>query len=317
MGSTTPMAPRDQGPAPAWPHFALYEGVKDALHRLPESFVSPLNIQGVLATDLFAFNSSLSTTIEEQVVEALNTLRGVWDEHGKYDLYAFERQPQTFPDVVLRAKTPTKQPRILLGLELKGWYALAKEGEPSFRYRVTPAVCAPADLIVIVPWTLSAVISGTPIVHNPFVTHARFAAEYRNWWWQHRKGWKSPAAGRAAPNTGIDLSTATTQYPTKSDAISDRPRSDGGSNFGRFARTGLMETYIAELFGQRLCGIPIGAWQQFFRIFTEGCDVGEIDEKILAIDAGSGRVADVEGTLERVAGILLELAQHLRRRESS
>ena len=39
-----------------------------------------------------------------------------------------------------------------MGIELKGWYVLAKEKEPSFRYKVTPAVCAPADLLVVVPW---------------------------------------------------------------------------------------------------------------------------------------------------------------------
>ncbi len=163
MSSTIPSKPVDTGPPSAWPYHTLYLGVKDALHRLPESFRSPLHIHGVLATDLFAFNSSLGATIEEQVVDALNGLRGVWDSNGAYDLYAFERQPQTFPDVVLRTRVPGMTPPIIMGLELKGWYALAKEGEPSFRYKVTPAVCGPGDLIVIVPWTLSEVISGSPI----------------------------------------------------------------------------------------------------------------------------------------------------------
>lgn len=202
MSSTIPSKPVDSGPAPAWPNYPLYIGVKDALHRLPESFRSPLHIHGVLATDLFAFNSSLSATIEEQVVDALNGLRGVWDPQGMYDLYAFERRPQTFPDVVLRTRVPGKVPPILLGLELKGWYVLAKEGEPSFRYKVTPAVCAPADLIVIVPWTLSEVISGTPIVHDPYITHARFAAEYRNWWWTWGRKWKA-APGASVQDSAI------------------------------------------------------------------------------------------------------------------
>jgi hypothetical protein len=49
-----------------------------------------------------------------------------------------------------------------MGIELKGWYVLAKEKEPSFRYKVTLTVCAPADLLVVVPWALSNVISGRP-----------------------------------------------------------------------------------------------------------------------------------------------------------
>ena len=106
MSSTIPNKPVDSGPPSTWRYYVLYQGVKDALHRLPESFRSPLHIHGVLATDLFAFNSSLSATIEEQVVDALNGLRGVWDTQGNYDLYTFERQPQTFPDVVLRTRVP-------------------------------------------------------------------------------------------------------------------------------------------------------------------------------------------------------------------
>ena len=30
-----------------------------------------------------------------------------------------------------------------MGIELKGWYVLAKEREPSFRQKVTPAACSP------------------------------------------------------------------------------------------------------------------------------------------------------------------------------
>ena len=32
-----------------------------------------------------------------------------------------------------------------MGIELKGRYVLAKESEPSFRYKVTPAACSPWD----------------------------------------------------------------------------------------------------------------------------------------------------------------------------
>jgi hypothetical protein len=125
---------------------------------LPSRFQSELVISGVLATDLFAFNSSLGATIEEQFVASLNRLRNLWDPEQRYTLFSFERQPQTFPDVVLRASAPDVKPRVLMGIELKGWYVLAKEREPSFRYKVTPAVCAPGDLLTVVPWALSNVI---------------------------------------------------------------------------------------------------------------------------------------------------------------
>ena len=246
--------------------------VKEAIYTLPSRFESELMISGVLATDLFAFNSSLGATIEEQVVESLNKLRELWDPRQKYAHYSFERQPQTFPDVVLKASAPNIQPEVLMGIELKGWYVLAKEREPSFRYKVTPAVCAPADLLVVVPWALSRVISGSPCVFEPFVMGARHAAEYRNWYWSHARG--------GTGNKNISLSSETSNYPNKSDMISDRPASDSGGNFGRLARAGVMNSYIEELFADRLAGIPLFAWQKFLALFTEGLSDTDITRSL-------------------------------------
>lgn len=259
--STLPAPPNPTEPDCTWEHIELWRAVKKAIFTLPSRFESELVISGVLATDLFAFNSSLGATIEEQVIASLNKLRSVWDPDQKYALYSFERQPQTFPDVVLRASAPDVEPKVLMGIELKGWYALAKESEPSFRYKVTPAVCAPADLLVVFPWTLSKVISGSPQVFTPFVISARQAAEYRNWYWEHAKGGKG--------DNSISLSSVANNYPIKSDMIADRPASDSGGNFGRFARTKVMDSYIKELFDDKLAGIPLWAWQRFLSLFTE------------------------------------------------
>jgi hypothetical protein len=217
-----------------------------------------LVISGVLAPDLFSFNSSLAATIEEQVVNALNRLRGTWDPNNAYALYQFERQPQTFPDVILKAQDPSLKPQIIMGVELKGWYVLAKEAEPSFRYKVSPAVCAEADLLVVVPWALSRVVSGSPRVFTPFVMGARHAAEMRNWYWAQRP---------APANPKIALSAVTDHYPTKSDQISDKPEDDAGGNFGRVARSKIMDTYIDEIMSERLLGIPLGEWQKFLKRF--------------------------------------------------
>ena len=181
---------------------------------MPARFESELSVSGVLASDLFAFNASLSATIEEQVVASLNQLRSVWDPEDEYPLYSFERQPQTFPDVVLRASAPDSDPHIIMGIELKGWYVLAKEGEPSFRYTATPAVCAPADLLVVVPWALSRVISGSPQVFPPFVMGARDAARLRNWHWEH--------ARRTSSNPGVIMASASGYYPAKADPFQTR-----------------------------------------------------------------------------------------------
>src|SRR6266480_256473 len=169
---TQPSSPQNLGPDDPkwsrirtehkWNHLDLYKSVYEALFALPGYFKSDLNINAVLATDLYTFNSALGATIENQIVDSLNGLRETWDPGNKYKLYRFVRQAQRFPDVILRSSTPGRENEILLGIELKGWYALAKESEPSFRYQVTPAVCAPWDFLAVYPWALSEVISGHP-----------------------------------------------------------------------------------------------------------------------------------------------------------
>ena len=273
-----PPPPNPTEPDATWEHIELWEEVRKAIFVLPARFNSELVISGVLATDLFSFNSSLSATIEEQVIASLNKLRSVWDPDRTYALYSFERQPQTFPDVVLRASAPDVEPQVLIGIELKGWYALAKENEPSFRYKTTPAVCAPADLLVVVPWALSGVISGSPRVFTPYVIGARYAAEYRNWYWENMKS--------GTGDNSITLSTVTRYYPAKSDMIADRPVSDRGGNFGRFARTRVMDDYIEYLFEDKLAGIPLGAWQKFLSLFTESGKTGDISRGLDALASG-------------------------------
>lgn len=268
---TTP-APPTQPPDPD--PTTLAGRVFAALYALPPQFKSDLTISGVRATDLFTFNSSLGATIEEQVVDALNALRSAtWDQDEQYAQYRFVRQPQTFPDVVLKAAAPDVSPGILLGIELKGWYALAKEREPSFRYKVTPAVCSPADLLVVFPWALSRVISGSPQLFAPYVTSARYAAEYRNWHWEH-------VVRGGSPDGHITLSTVTQNYPSKAQLIGDESVSDRGKNFGRFARTGLMDDYMTELFRDDLAGIPLDSWQKFLKLFGEQTPMERINSEL-------------------------------------
>ncbi len=68
---------------------SLLQGVRETLFALPSRFQSTLSIQGVLATDLHAFNTSLGASIEEQVVAALNGLRSAWDPTDKYPTHQF------------------------------------------------------------------------------------------------------------------------------------------------------------------------------------------------------------------------------------
>lgn len=303
---TTPPPPELPGdPSPD----TLAGKVFAALYALPPQFQSDLFISGVQATDLFTFNSSLGATIEEQVVDALNALRSAtWDQDEKYAQYRFVRQAQTFPDVVLKAAAPGTTPEILLGVELKGWYVLAKERAPSFRYRVTPAVCADHDFLVVFPWALSRVISGSPQLFAPFVTPARYAAEYRNWHWKN-------VVRRAEPEGNINVSSVREHYPSKAQEISDEPVNDRGGNFGRFARTGLMDDFMEELFTDDLAGIPLDSWQKFLKLFGEQTPIERINRELdrMASEAAGRRRAATRENVEALRERLREVVDLLDR----
>ncbi|MFQ5913169.1 MAG: hypothetical protein ACE5JS_08300 [Nitrospinota bacterium] len=238
-----------------WEHYELWKKVKEAILALPGHFKSVTNIEGMLATDIFTLNAALGATIEEQVVATLNQLRPVWDPDRRYQAYSFVRQPQTFPDVLLRKKTDGEE--ILLGVELKGWYILAKEGMPNFRFTVSAEACNPWDLIVVVPWVLSNVLSGSPEVHPVFIDLARFAAEQRNYYWKYER--------ETQEDRGIEFAKGVGPYPAKADKISDRPKSDRGGNFGRLARYGIMSEYVKQTMLARIRGISAREWLAFFR----------------------------------------------------
>ena len=176
--------PERNPPDESWFGYEVYRRVREALFALPTYFRSDTSIEGMLATDIFTLNAAFGATIEDQVVSTLNRMREVWDPDEKYTFYRFVRQPQTFPDVLLKrdaSEAGALNEEILLGIELKSWYLLAKEGEPSFRFQVTPDACANQDLIVVIPWALNNVISGYPKIFTPYVELAKYAAEYRNY----------------------------------------------------------------------------------------------------------------------------------------
>lgn len=305
MSSSTPPPPARVLPGQEWEHYHLYARVKDALYSLPLYFKTETVISGITATDIFTLNATLGATIEEQVVQTLNGMRPIWDPDEKYRNFGFIRQAQTFPDVLLRrASGVLSEKDIILGLELKGWYLLAKEGEPSFRFVATPSACNLPDMIVVVPWVLSNVISGSPRVFEPFVESARYAAKYRNYHWQSLRASKL--------DTEIHSPDGIKPYPRKADRILDRPAKDEGGNFGRLARTGMMDEYIESAKSELLCGIEAKYWLAFFKLFQEQRTAESIKRELIRLEQ---RVATTHSPddpkLESVKTILRELEQLL------
>ena len=238
-----------------WEHFTLWQRVRKAIFATPDHFTTPTVIEGMLATDIFTLNAPLAATIEGSVVSTLNALRPAWDPDAQYQTYSFVRQPQTFPDVLLRSIDNGATP--LMGIELKGWYLLAKERQPTYRFTVTADACNPWDLLVVVPWVLSNVLAGSPVLFRPFVQPAAYCARKRNHYWQHER--------EAASDTSIRTPEGVHPYPEKSSKISDTPASDSGGNFGRLARYGIMDSYIRDMLDERIRGIPVSDWIAFFR----------------------------------------------------
>ncbi len=254
------MPPAPEAPQPSepteWPHFELWRRVRSALFACPDRFSTPTSIEGLMATDIFTLNTALAATIEDAVVTTLNNLRAVWDPDAEYETYAFVRQPQTFPDVVLRQRDNGAD--VLMGIELKSWYLLAKEKAPTYRFTVTEAACNPQDLLVVIPWALSNILAGSPVLFRPFVESALYCAQKRNHYWLHERQIQDD------PGT-IEIPADVTPYPASKSNISDRATHDGGKNFGRLARYRLMDDYIGDMRATLVRGIAVSDWQAFFR----------------------------------------------------
>ena len=276
----------------------LMARVSGALQVLPGFFEFGTVIEGIDATDLFSLNSVLGTSIEVQVVHTLNKMRGIWDPDDNWIGYRFERQSQTFPDVRL-VRRGSGKPQIALGIELKGWYLLSKEGAPSLRFQTTPGACSDFDLIAVVPWHLSNVLSGTPVAREPWLDSARHAAEFRNQWWREVRETSDPR--------GIMSPAGVRPYPTKDMQIADVPEYDRGGNFGRLARvSGLMTDFIASAKTQTALGIPIEDWISFLRRHSDNSDPAEVSASLVR-DLKRATQAHSQADAARVMALLQEL----------
>ncbi len=256
-----------------WKHYQLWNRIKDIIYSLPSYFQTELYIKGINATEIFSVGAVFSSVVENQVVTILNNLRNIWDANNKYFEYSFTRQSQTFPDVLFSNLRTKKD--ILFGIELKSWYVLSKEGEPSFRYTITPDACAKADLLVIIPWILSDVISGSPKLLHPYIISAKYVAEYRNFYWK-----KSRSKRGKDPEIIQPPKKYRRPYPLSKQLASDKASFDQGGNFGRIARTGVFDEYINFIKQNEYLGIKIRHWISFFKAVAETKTDEEIEKRL-------------------------------------
>jgi hypothetical protein len=258
-------------------HRDLYERIPALLDRVPAEFTSDVHIEGLDATDVFGLNEILASSVENQVVNSLNRLLSGSDFDEEYRDHEFVRQSQTFPDVLFENSAESDGP--LMGIELKCWYLLAKEGDPSFRFKTTPAACAPQDLLVIYPWTLDNIVTGSPEIFRPFVMPAKFASMYVDYYWQELKNWRPDS-----PNKEIVRPDDVSHYPNpKTDFIQDKPAEDAGNNYGRFrsrliASLPPLQEYVTGMQSRELLGIPADRWADFFTSYDETATIDELED---------------------------------------
>lgn len=121
--------------------------------------------------------------------------------------------------------------------------------------------------------------------------------------WEHLR--------QTTESRGITLSVVETAYPSKSAQISDRPDYDAGGNFGRFARTSLMDDYIATLRNEEIVGIPIWAWQRFLGMFSQDWREENVTSALRALERLAEQQNDpvTAGQLAAVRDKLVEITE--------
>ncbi|MBQ9231758.1 MAG: hypothetical protein IJ190_11380 [Prevotella sp.] len=216
--------------------------------------------------------------IENKVVMFLNAHRHLWDD-GSWSEYHFIRSNESFPDVRLVRKGDNHD--IILGIELKSWFILSKEGEPSFRYRTASEACDPADLLCIIPWYLSDAVCGHPVLATPWVYSAKAAAEATKRYWIYERQTDYP---KTVKQRGLDVPAGVRPYMENArDKTNYKPVDDGGNNFGRLARTGIMSDFVEETLLADILGIPANNWRLFLKAHTDSNSLQDIQKKISSI----------------------------------
>jgi hypothetical protein len=308
---TDNLEPTRQPPETTWEHIAVWQKVHDLIESLPNYFKSEVLIKGVNVTDIYSVGHLFSTIIETQIVDMLNKLRNVWDTDNQYSNYSFVRQSQTFPDILLI--NTQKSDDIIFGIELKAWYVFSKESEPSFRFTVDPDACGKPDLLVVIPWFLSEVISGTPNLMIPYIELGKYAAEYRNYHWIcSRETSNTRSAGIIRPPQ-----ERRHPYPQSKLESSDKAENDKGNNFGRIARAGLLDEYLSKIKLMDYLGIRVVHWMKFFKAMSENKTSAEIDKQLETILVSIVAESKQSQDIPEYQKIMQELIGNLQRLKKS
>ncbi|WP_293913164.1 hypothetical protein [Deinococcus sp.] len=130
------------------------------------------------------FNNYVGQGAEEALIQILNSTRFkiLWYpliHWNNLSRLKFIRNTVQFPDIHL---IDTLDNTILLSIESKTWFLFSGD-DITARFHVSPTYIKNDTLIVIFPWVMSKLISGSPIMYEPYICNARELAELRDKTW--------------------------------------------------------------------------------------------------------------------------------------
>jgi hypothetical protein len=189
----------------------------------------------------------------------------------------------------------------------------SKESEPSFRFTITPEACGKPDLLVVIPWFLSEVISGVPNLMSPYIELGKYASQYRNYYWIRSRETSTSRSTQII----IPPQEHRHPYPQSKVEASDKAENDKGNNFGRIARAGLLDNYLLKIKAIDYLGIRVAHWMKFFRAMSENKTGTEIDKQLDSILANIVSEISPNKNIPEYQKIMQELIENLQRLKNS
>jgi hypothetical protein len=153
---------------------------EESLSEVIKSYVSVLS----------EFNNYVGQGIENTLVQHLNN--AAYEKWSKQDQnLQFARNTVQFPDLLL---VDEEKDECFLHVEVKSWYIFASDPITA-RFHTAPEYIKDDCLLVVFPWYMTEIVSGTPKLLSPLVGSAKELAERRD------QVWIDGYQGRADPGT--------------------------------------------------------------------------------------------------------------------
>ncbi|MFN0036360.1 MAG: hypothetical protein ACKVUS_14945 [Saprospiraceae bacterium] len=156
--------------------------------------------------------------------------------------------------------------------------------------------------------TLPDVVAGTPALLFPYLESARYAAEYRNYYWVNSR----ETTGQRSTDIIRPPEALRRPYPKSKMESSDKAEGDKGNNFGRIARAGLLDDFLEKTKLLNYLGIRVAHWMRFFKAMSENKTSQDIDRDLDGILLGMVKDMEQQNEIPEYKKVLHQLALTLK-----